>query len=124
MEQFDTLTVMERRSRGKPTTPTEGQLFLAERIKRHPDMDVTKLAEAVGKPYATVWRWVEDERRPHKTSLTALAKALGCTVSQLYRHPDSDTAGELMEGLDDAGRTDVLDTIAFHKRRLARHRQK
>lgn len=88
-------------------------MFIAERMAVR-GIDTTALAAAVDKPYATVWRWVQGERRPHRHLAPVLAKALHCTVGQLYKHPDTDSEAELLAGLDPDAIKAVRELIAFH----------
>lgn len=88
-------------------------MYVAERMAAL-KMETKDLAEAMDVSNTSAWRY-EHGRRPRGHLLPKLATALKCTVAQLYQHPDTDTADEILAGLSADAIKDVRDLIAFHR---------
>lgn len=53
-------------------------------------MTLEELGAAVGCSGAAVGMWERDEAQPSADRLPRIAKALGCTIDDLFRESDSD----------------------------------
>lgn len=91
-----------------PSKPTK--LFIAEwREKRH--LTQEQLAARVGTTKSSISRWETGERDITLGALGAIAEALSCEVTDLYRDPERPSADALLQSMDDPTRRQALRLI-------------
>lgn len=74
-------------------------------------MTQDRLANLVGTTKSSISRWETGERDITLSALAAVAYALNCEVSDLYRDPKQPTADELLRGLDEPTRRQAIRLI-------------
>lgn len=57
-----------------------------------------QLADRIGTSDVTIARWEGSKRRPDLGALAAISEALNIEPSRLYRHPDTPSADDLLQG--------------------------
>jgi transcriptional regulator with XRE-family HTH domain len=111
-QSADILAIMANRV--KPKRPTK--LYIDEwRTIR--GLSVDDLAHRMRVSYATVSRWISEDRHPDAPTLKAIAESLDIDVPDLFRRPEQAHPGALLQGLSDEDRAKVLDYIDLLRRR-------
>lgn len=103
----------------KPKEPP-ARLFIEERMAAAvpPIEGIRQLEEVSGIAYHTIDKWIRYGQTPRKANLERLARALHCTVAQLFRHPELDTGDELLKGLPPDRQRHIREIIAFERSKL------
>jgi transcriptional regulator with XRE-family HTH domain len=86
------------------------KLFIAE-WREHRHLTQQQLADRIDSTKGTISRWENGERDVTVNALAALADALDCEVTDLYRSPDRPSADDLLRDLDDRARAQAIRVI-------------
>lgn len=86
------------------------QLYISEwRLKKN--LSQEQLAARVGTTKSSISRWETAERDITLGALGAIAEALGCEVTDLYRDPDRPTPEALFRDMDEATKRQAVRLI-------------
>lgn len=88
------------------------RLYLAEwRDAHRPTLTQKTLGERLGISDVTVSRWETGERRPDINAIAAYAEALDRELPDMFRHPDTPSADELLRGQTPEVRENVFKML-------------
>lgn len=82
------------------------RLFLAA-WREKKNLTQQQVADRLETSDVTISRWETGERRPDLNAQAAYAEALGIELADLWRHPDTPSADELLRGQP----PDVVDNV-------------
>jgi len=94
------------------------KLYIEEWMKTVPGLDRKRLAERMGVSPGTITKKLSDPSKIDALWMVLFAEGLGLEdVTDLFRDPNAPTRDDLLRGLDDKQRQDVVDYVDFVRQR-------